>query len=168
MTTETDVDYIFRANADEQQRLIQQADLMAPMTTRLLLDAGVTAAMRVLDVGSGAGDVAFLAARLVGPRGTVLGVDRDGTALHTARARAAALGLDNVTFVEGDLTSAEVGTGFDAAVGRLVLLHVPDPVQALRAIAGRVRPGGIIAFQELDMDPTVTSRSFPEIGRAHV
>ena len=117
--------------------------------------------LRVLDVGSGAGDVAFLAAELVGPEGAVVGVDVDGAALATARARAELLGLQNVKFVEGDVRTAALGDDFDAAVGRLVLMYLEDPAQALRAIAARVRAGGAIAFQELDLDPGIDGRSLP-------
>ena len=58
--------------------------------------------MHVLDVGSGAGDVAFLAAELVGGSGAVVGVDRSLAALDTAHARAAERWLRNVSFLEGD------------------------------------------------------------------
>ena len=56
------------------------------MTERLFRDAGITSGMRVFDGGSGVGDVALLVARLVGPHGSVVGVDRDGSAVQTARA----------------------------------------------------------------------------------
>ena len=161
MTLQTDPSYVLERSDDEYVRLGRQAALLDPMTERLFRDARITAGMRVLDVGSGVGDVAFLAARLVGPRGSVIGVDLDGSALQTARARAATLGLRNLTFVEGDIRSAETGTDFDAAVGRLVLAYTADPGEALRAIVEHVRPGGIVAFQELDLDPDVASRSFP-------
>lgn len=118
--------------------------------------------MRVLDVGSGVGDVAFLAASLVGRRGSVVGVDLDGAALEIARARAELLGLGNVTFLEADVRSVALDDGFDAAVGRLVLAYVDEPAATLRAIASHVRPGGVLAFQELDLDPGVGTRSFPE------
>jgi ubiquinone/menaquinone biosynthesis C-methylase UbiE len=161
MTVQADPAYVFERSVDEYQRLTQQAALFEPMTERLFRDAGVTSGMRVLDLGSGVGDVAFLAARIVGPHGSVVGVDVDGSALQTARARAELLGLQNVTFIEGDVRAVPTGAEFDAAVGRLVLLYLADSADALRAIGEHVRPGGILAFQELDLDP-VPSRSFPE------
>jgi SAM-dependent methyltransferase len=161
MTVHTDPTYVFERSSDEYMRLTRQAALFEPMTERLFRDAGVTPGMRVLDVGSGVGDVALLAARLVGPNGSVVGVDVDGSALETARARAGMLGLQNVTFIEGDVRAMPIGTDFDAAVGRLVLLYLADPAEALRAIEEHVRPGGVLVFQELDLDP-VPSRSFPE------
>jgi ubiquinone/menaquinone biosynthesis C-methylase UbiE len=74
-------------------RLNAQARLIDPITRRFLKEAGVVSGMRVLDVGSGAGDVALLAAELVGTTGEVLGVDRSSEALSTASARAAAASL---------------------------------------------------------------------------
>ena len=161
MTVHTDPAYVFERSSDEYLRLTRQAALFEPLTERLFRDAGVTRGMRVLDVGSGVGDVALLAARLAGPGGSVVGVDVDRSALETARARAEMLGLQNVTFIEGDVRGTPTGTDFDAAVGRLVLLYLADPAEALRAIEEHVRPGGVLAFQELDLDPA-PSRSFPE------
>ena len=161
MTVHTDPAYVFERSSDEYARLTRQAALFEPMTERLFRDAGVTPGMRVLDVGSGVGDVALLAARIVGPDGWVVGVDVDGSALQTARARATMLDLQNVTFIEGDVRSADTGADFDAAVGRLVLLYLADPAEALRTIEERVRPGGVLAFQELDLDQ-VPARSYPE------
>jgi SAM-dependent methyltransferase len=161
MAKETDPTYVFERSSDEHVRLTRQAALFEPMTERLFRDAGITRGMRVLDVGSGVGDIAILVARLVGPDGSVVGVDVDGSTLQTARDRAGLLGLQNVTFIQGDVRSAEIGADFDAAVGRLVLLYLADPAEALHAIKEHVRPGGVLAFQELDLDQ-VPSRSFPE------
>ena len=160
-TTEPTRAYALERSREEYDRLTRQAALFSGMTQRLFRAAGLAPGMRVLDVGSGAGDVAFLAAELVGPEGAVVGVDVDGAALATARARAELLGLQNVKFVEGDVRTAALGDDFDAAVGRLILMYLEDPAQALRAIAARVRAGGAIAFQELDLDPGIDGRSLP-------
>lgn len=159
MTVQTDPTYALGRSKVEYERLAAQAALIRPMTERLFREAGIGPGQRVLDVGSGVGDVAFLTAELVGPDGEVVGVDLDGAALATARGRADLLGFRNVSFIEGDARTAELGQGFDAAVGRLVLLYVADPSELLRAVADRVRPDGVLAFQELDMDPEVPSFS---------
>src|SRR2546430_13485748 len=140
--------YLMRSTAGEQQRLIRQAKFLRNPTERLLHAAGIAAGMRVLDVGCGVGDVSLLAATLVGTAGSVLGVDHDEACLATARARAAALGLGNVSFVAGDLRDSVVGRDVDAVVGRLILTHLPDPVATLREAAAAVRPGGLIRFHE--------------------
>ncbi len=158
-----DPTYALGRTADEHQRLQEQAALMRPLTERFFRAAGLATGMRVLDVGSGAGDVAFLLADIVGPTGKVVGVDMDGRALATARARTERLGLANVAFLEGDVRTLDLGHDFDAAVGRFVLLYQAHPAQALAGIAARVRSGGIVAFQELDMDPDVQTRTYPAI-----
>jgi ubiquinone/menaquinone biosynthesis C-methylase UbiE len=160
--SQADPAYALARSRDEYERLSRQAAFIKGTTKRLFRAAGLEPGMRVLDVGTGAGDVAFLAAELVGPEGEVVGVDVDGAALAVARGRAQSLGLHNVTFIEGDARSAELSGDFDAAVGRLVLMYWGDPAEALRRIAARVRPGGVVVFQEFDLDPAIRSLSFPE------
>jgi SAM-dependent methyltransferase len=102
----------------------------------------------VLDLGSGMGDVAMLAARLVGPTGEVVGIERDATSIQRANTRVVSAGLRNVTFVEADLNEIRNSKPFDAAVGRFILMFLPDPLSVLRSVSRRVRPGGVLAFQE--------------------
>src|SRR6476620_8091371 len=87
----------------EHERLIRQAVRLAPITERLFREAGVGSGQRVLDIGSGVGDVAMLVARLVGPSGEVVGVERDEKSIAKARARAAEAQLDNVSFTQSDV-----------------------------------------------------------------
>ena len=150
-TARADARYTPGRTAAETRRLVAQARLYDRSTRRLFEDAGLTRGMKVLDVGSGAGDVALLAADLVGPGGSVVGVDSNPEVLETARERARAADLDNVTFLAGDFRTVALPGDFDAAVGRLVLLYMADPAGALRTAAGRVRAGGVVAFQEPDL-----------------
>ena len=116
--------------------------------------------MRVLDVGSGAGDVAFLAAELVGEMGEVVGVDRATKALAVARERADALSLRNVSFREGDPGNMTFEKPFDAVIGRYVLMFQRDPATMLRKVAAHASPGGVVVFHEPDWDGV---RSFPPV-----
>lgn len=143
----------------ELQRLMDQSLVYEELTEQLLLKAGLTTGMRVLDLGSGAGDVSFLAARLVGPSGAVLGVDRSADAIQLARRRAVALGLENVTFVQSEIFDLSLQQPVDALIGRLVLMYLPDPSATLRGLVEHVLPGGIVAFQEFDF--TRTPASYP-------
>jgi ubiquinone/menaquinone biosynthesis C-methylase UbiE len=147
---QADATYTMGRTDAETERLITQSRLYDASTRRLFEDAGLRPGMTVLDVGSGAGDVALLAAELVGPTGAVVGVDVNPAVLVTARERAAAAGLARVRFLEDDVRTVALPDDFDAVVGRLVLLYVGDPVEAVRAAASHVRPGGIVAFQELE------------------
>lgn len=161
MTFTADPTYAMGRTQQEHARLAQQAALMRPVTARLLHAAGVRAGMRVLDVGSGVGDVAFLLREFVGADGEVVGVDLDGAALETARRRAALEGYTNVHFLQGDVRTIDPGRDFDAAVGRLVLMYLADPAAALQRIATHVRAGGLLIFQELDLDPAPTRFTYP-------
>jgi SAM-dependent methyltransferase len=150
--------YILGHSDRELERLRRQAQLIDPITRLFLIEAGIGNGMRVLDVGSGAGDVAFLAANMVGPTGQVVGVDRSATALARARTSAAEQSLFNVTFLESELSEMTFDQRFDAAIGRYVLCFQPDPVSFVRSIANLVHPGGIILFHEPDREQM---RSFP-------
>ncbi|MCF7554692.1 methyltransferase domain-containing protein [Pseudomonas petrae] len=119
-------------------------------TAQLLSDAGIGPGMRVLDVGCGSGDVAFLLSGLVGETGEVVGIDHDYAALATARSRAAA-GQAFPTFVQSGLLDVPASLGtFDAIVGRRVLMYQPDTVAAATALARLLRPAGVMVFQEHD------------------
>jgi SAM-dependent methyltransferase len=106
--------------------------------------------MKVLDLGSGAGDVALIVADLVGPRGMVVGIDENTAILEVARARVQAAGWTNVTFLAGEASQLSLATDFDAVVGRWVLMYLADPAGGLRGLLSYLRPGGIVAFQEMD------------------
>src|SRR5580765_6636935 len=88
--------YLLGSSEAESRRLISQAQLLSESTRRLLMTAGLRPGMRVLDLGSGAGDVVFVAAELVGSFGHVTPVDRNPVVLDLARARATDAGLNNV------------------------------------------------------------------------
>ena len=97
--------------------------------------------------------IAILAARLVGPTGTVVGVERDAGTLAKARERVAEAGLHNLTFMETDVAHLLGVEPFDAVVGRLILEFLPDPGAVVRSLATLVRPGGIVAFQDACWGP---------------
>jgi SAM-dependent methyltransferase len=142
--------YVLGHSDAETRRLILQHQIYGPITRRIFEAAGIGAGMRVLDIGSGAGDVALLLADLVGPRGQVVGIDQNAAILDTARERVRVAGWRNVAFHVGDVREAPLDQAFDAVVGRWILMYLPDPVAMLRHLATRLRPGGIMAFHESD------------------
>jgi SAM-dependent methyltransferase len=147
MTQEPCASYVLGHSAAELARLERQAGLFDRQTRALLIRAGVRAGQRVLDLGCGVGDVSFAAADLVGPSGQVIGVDRAAGAVATARQRAAARGLAQVSFVESALDALDIPP-VDAVVGRFVLMHQPDPAQTLARAARLLGPGGLVAIME--------------------
>jgi ubiquinone/menaquinone biosynthesis C-methylase UbiE len=153
---------------DEARRLAAQAAFFEDLTGDVFRRAGIGPDMHVLDLGCGVGDVSFLAAGMVGAAGTVLGIDRNASSIETARHRAMDLGFSNAQFEVSELdTFADNGRRFDALIGRLVLLYLPDPAATLRRLRNFLRPGGVIAFQEIDMDQVSqfpTSELFSRVG----
>ena len=151
--SKSDARYTMGRTRGEEERLIQQSQLYDAVTRRFLTEAGIGSGMMALDIGCGPGDVSLTAAELVGERGSVLGVDLNPAILETARSRAGEAGLTNVEFIAGDARTLDLGGGFDALIGRLVLMYMADPAEALQQLATRVRPGGVVAFQEVDFTP---------------
>jgi ubiquinone/menaquinone biosynthesis C-methylase UbiE len=149
--------YVLGHEEEELQRLIEQSRLFGDLTEQVFLKAGIQPGMRVLDLGCGAGDVSFLAAKLVGPSGKVIGVDQSAESIAMARNRAEAAKLQRVTFMQSNLTELSLDEPVDAVVGRFILMYLPDPASLLRSITRYVRPGGILAFQEMDFSHFPTS-----------
>ena len=157
--------YVLGHSDRELDRLNKQARLVDPITRRFLSSAGIVPGMRVLDIGSGAGDVAFLAAGLVGAGGEVVGTDRSAAALTTARQRADARSLRNVVFREGDPAEMTFDRPFDAVIGRYVLMFQRDPAAMLRRLAKHARSGCVIFFHEPDWDGFRSSPPAPTYDR---
>jgi SAM-dependent methyltransferase len=149
--------YVLGSDAPEIERLDRQAAAISAPTRLLMETAGIGPGMRVLDLGSGLGHVAELAAELVGPEGSVLGVDQDERLLAIADARSA----PNVTFVAGDARSFRDAEPFDALVMRLLLFHLPDAVEVLRHQMEALRPGGLIVAVDYDIG---AMRCEPAVG----
>jgi ubiquinone/menaquinone biosynthesis C-methylase UbiE len=142
------VDYLLGNTDAEHERLIRQARHIAPFTERFFREAGIGPGQRVLDLGSGVGDVAMLVGNLVGPTGEVIGIERDTRSITRARARVKEAGQDNVSFIQSDVAQISRDKTFDAVVGRFILQFLPYPVRVLRSLTEALRPGGIVAFQE--------------------
>ena len=123
--------YVLGHADTEIQRLLLQGRLYNDLTEHALRLAGLRPGMRVLDVGCGLGDVSFVAARLVGPAGTVLGVDASSDVVEFARARAAERGLTTVKF--------EQTTIADIAVDEVDACRVRPPRRADRVLRVRHR-----------------------------
>jgi len=147
-TSAGDPDYALGYTDAEHERLLHQAALLAPITEGLFRSAGITSGQRVLDLGSGLGDVSMLAARIVGPSGVVVGVERDANSIAHARLRVSQAGLKNGSFTRNDVNEIDGEQTFDAVEGRFILMFLPDPVRVMRSAFRLLRHGGVFAFQE--------------------
>ncbi|HKW12743.1 MAG TPA: class I SAM-dependent methyltransferase [Gemmatimonadaceae bacterium] len=160
MASSATPEYVLGHASSELQRLAYQAQYWGEATLEWLRRAAIEPGMRLLDIGCGAGDVSLLAATLVGPTGSVLGVDRSPDAVATATQRATAMGLSQVQFEVASLETFAPDRQFDGIIGRLVLIYLADPVAELRKLLRFVRQGGVVAFFEMDM---VACRSVPPV-----
>jgi SAM-dependent methyltransferase len=115
----------------------------APVVEAVIARAVLAPGEDILDLGTGTGAVAQLAAALVGPSGHVVGVDISPEMLALAKQRADALGLSNVSLLEGNAEGIPADNdAFDAVLASLSLMYVIDRDAAAREIARVLRPGG--------------------------
>ncbi len=116
---------------------------LEPAQTNLLEMARLAPGERILDVACGTGLVTLRAAALVGPNGTVVGVDLSEEMVVTARDRARNRGIANVTFERMDAEEILFDAGaFDVALCALGLMYAPDPEKAVVEMHRVSRPGG--------------------------
>ena len=153
--------YAMGSSDRERRRLMRQGELLRELLADAFRAAGIRPGMRVLDIGSGAGDVAMLASEMVGPTGSVVGLDRDSASVAWAAKRVAEAGIANIHLQTAQFNEFTDSRPFDALVGRFILLYLPDPTATLRHLAQALRSGASIAFFEPDF--TVPSRVFPEM-----
>jgi ubiquinone/menaquinone biosynthesis C-methylase UbiE len=140
----------FRDNAHkfrQQQDLIASYDQYAQTVADVLRDAPLDRRDTALEVGPG--DGSFLLE--LAPRfDRVVALDNAGAMLDKARDKCGGAGLDNVEFILGDTSSAELdGLAADCVVINMVLHHTPDPARILKDVARHLAPGGVVLVTDL-------------------
>jgi ubiquinone/menaquinone biosynthesis C-methylase UbiE len=142
--------YVMGRTSEEYERLRRQSELLEPITRSVLDRVGLCHGMSCLDIGCGPGEVMRLMAERVGPASRIVGVDVDGKLGREALSILVSKGYRQCSFVEGDLESLEQISSdrFDLVFARLLLMHLEDPVLALRKMYRQVRPGGQIVVQD--------------------
>ncbi|MGH7058210.1 MAG: methyltransferase domain-containing protein, partial [Acetobacteraceae bacterium] len=142
--------YIIGGGAAGSERLRVLADATWPTSVIFLREAGLAEGAKVLDTGCGNGAITLRIAACAGAAGRVTGLDRDAEMIRIARAEAKARGLA-VEFRHGDIErGAPVGDGYDLVYARLLLSHLGDPAAALARLATALRPGGVLALEDVD------------------
>ncbi len=135
----------------EQERLQQQAEQLAHEASWLLDQIGLTSGACALEIGCGPRGCLDLLAARVGPAGSVVGIERSEEAVALARELVAERGLLNVEVLQEDARSANLAkASFDLVTARLVLANVPSPERIVSEAVALARPGGTVAFHEVD------------------
>jgi len=143
-------DYVIRGGLKGRERLRILSRVMWPTTRALLERVGLREGMACLDAGCGGGDVTIEIARLVGPRGRVVGTDIDQTKLDIAQREAAESKLANVEFRVSDVGQSGADAEFDFVYARFLLTHLRDPARALACIREWLRLGGLAVVEDID------------------
>jgi ubiquinone/menaquinone biosynthesis C-methylase UbiE len=143
--------YIFGSTLAEQQRLIAQADEFEHQARWLLDHIGIRPGWRVIDVGCGPLGILNLLSERVGPQGEVVGLEYVPRFAGMAETEIARRSLTNVKLIQADaLSSGLQRNSFDFVHERLVMINVPAPEAILSEMVALVRPGGVLAVQEVD------------------
>jgi SAM-dependent methyltransferase len=171
--TDPDAYLLGRSRAEEERLRKQVADLA--VEARWLLDQlDIPVGARALELGCGPQGVLDLLSERVGPRGSVVGLERSGHFAASARQFVADRRLGNVEVVEGDAKATNLPRGsFDVVFSRFVLVNVPEPERVVDEMVALLRPGGVVASHEADYLPHVCDPPshawdrLMEIFRAH-
>ena len=142
--------YLIQGGIEGRERLRILARVMWPTTLAFLETFRLEPDARCLDVGCGGGDVTVAISRMV-PRGHVTGVDFDGSKISIAQLEAESLGVKNVDFRMEDVTARpQTDDRYDFIYVRFVLTHLRDPGAALSRFFEQLKPGGILAVEDID------------------
>jgi trans-aconitate methyltransferase len=142
--------YVIRGGEEGKRRLDLLAQAMGPSTDAVLERAGVRPGMRCLDLGCGGGHVSRRLATLVGPSGTVVGIDFDPVKLEAARHDAGEEGLTNLEFRQGDVTDWVESSRYDLVFGRFILSHLADRATVVQRMRDALVPRGVLILEDID------------------
>jgi SAM-dependent methyltransferase len=142
--------YVIRGGLAGRERLRVLSRVQAAPTIRLLSRVRIQPGARCLDAGCGGGDVTLELARIVGPGGDVVGLDRDEVKLELAREEAREAGLENVSYRVADVMQLDEEGSFDVVYSRFFLAHLSDPAAAMERLVAAARPGGLVVLEDID------------------
>jgi ubiquinone/menaquinone biosynthesis C-methylase UbiE len=144
--------YVIRGGREGYQRLRVLAAARRASTLELFQLAGLRPGMQCVDLGCGSGDVTLDLAALAGPAGGAVGIDADQAKLELAREAARERGLANVAFEAADVSQWAGPGEYDFVYCRFLLQHLAVPVGLLRRMWDAVRPGGVLAVEDADLE----------------
>jgi ubiquinone/menaquinone biosynthesis C-methylase UbiE len=158
--------YLLGRSPAEHERLLRQTPELNADAQWLLDQIPIRRGARAIDIGCGPQGILELLSERVGPRGTVVGLEKNELLVAAARRFAAKRGLSNVEIVHGDAKASDLPReSFDLVHTRLVLVNVAEPRRVVDEMLGLVRPGGVVASYEADFLPHVCDPPSPAWDR---
>jgi ubiquinone/menaquinone biosynthesis C-methylase UbiE len=152
--------YVLATGPAAVRRLHVLHNIYSPAGRRVLRKAGLAKGMKVADFGCGVGVVTRMLSRMVGPEGSVTGLDINGAQLNEARDLCETAGLTNTSFIEASACDTGLPrNSFDLVYCRFLLLHLSDPVSSLLEMREVLKPGGILVVEDGDI---ATAGSIPK------
>lgn len=157
--------YAIRGGIPGRERLRILARVMQASTNAFLDRLDVRNGFMCLDVGCGGGDVTTELARRAAPRGKAVGLDIDDTKVQLARQECKQHGVQNVEFRTLDIRTEHAGSEFDLVYARFLLTHLDNPAQTVAAFCDHLRPGGLVAVEDIDFSGSFAYPDCPAFRR---
>jgi ubiquinone/menaquinone biosynthesis C-methylase UbiE len=143
--------YVFGDTYIEQQRLVAQAESYELSAQWLLDQVGIQPGWQTIDIGCGPLGILHMLSERVGSGGVVVGLEKEQRFAKMAQNEIVQRGLKNVTVFQADaIANGLQRRSFDFAHERLVMVNISAPENFLAKMVELVRPGGIIAVEEVD------------------
>jgi SAM-dependent methyltransferase len=161
--------YALATGSAAVRRLHALHEVYSPFARGVLAGASLKAGMNVVDFGCGVGMTTRMLAEMVGPSGSVTGIDFSTAQVEEATEISARAGIDNVSFLQANACETGLPRAcFNLAYCRYLLLHLPNPAACIEEMLSVLKPGGILVLEDGDLttamsQPPTASNAFADL-----
>lgn len=144
--------YVLKTGTQAKEVLDRQHLIFAKKSYKHLIDAGLSPGQVVWDLGCGSGIMTEHLAKIVEQTGHVYALDISKEQIEVSQNRLIESGLKNVTFITGDIATADLPTNkADIVYARFFLMHQTEPQKIIAKMHSLLKPGGVLVLQESTM-----------------